>query len=270
MQIIIKIKNLKTQSKPLILVTNDDGVNSRGLNALIEVVKPFGRIVVVASEDSKSGMSHAITFKVPLRISKIKEDEDIEIYKCSGTPVDCVKLALNQILDKKPDFLVSGINHGSNSSVSIFYSGTMGSVIEGCLNGIPSIGFSITDRSHDIDLTMAEKYAKKIVENVVLNGLPDGICLNVNFPAISIAQVKGVKICRQTKGVWKEEYDKRVDPHDRDYYWLTGNFNNYESDAEDTDEWALKNNYVSIVPVQIDLTSYSAIESLRKWDFNVF
>ncbi len=261
---------MKTQRRPLILVTNDDGVSSRGLNALIEVVKPFGRIVVVASEDSKSGMSHAITFKVPLRISKIKEDENIEIYKCSGTPVDCVKLALNQILDKKPDFLVSGINHGSNSSVSIFYSGTMGSVIEGCFNDIPSIGFSITDRSHDIDLTMAEKYAKKIVENVVLNGLPDGTCLNVNFPAISIAQVKGVKICRQTKGVWKEEYDKRVDPHDRDYYWLTGNFNNYESDAEDTDEWALKNNYVSIVPVQIDLTSYSVIESLRKWDFNVF
>lgn len=252
--------------KPLILITNDDGINAKGISALIEIAKPFGDVIVVAPQGSQSGMSSAITVKIPLHLKTINSSNGISKLVSSGTPVDCVKLALNQVLDHKPDLLLSGINHGSNSSISVVYSGTMGAAIEGSLNGIPSIGFSLTDFSPDADFSIVEKYAPKIIENVLANGLPEYTCLNVNFPAIEVENAKGIKICRQTKGRWQAEFDKRTDPHKRDYYWLTGNFKNYEPDAEDTDEWALKNSYVSIVPVKIDFTNYDAFNHLKKWN----
>jgi len=251
------------KDKPLILVTNDDGVQAKGIETLIEIVKEFGDVIVVAPLEGQSGMSNAITVKLPLHLKKLSTSNGVTKIGTSGTPVDCVKLALSQILDRKPDLVVSGINHGSNSSISVVYSGTMGATIEGSLNGIPSIGFSLLDFSPEADFSVAKKYAPKIIENVIKNGLPEYTCLNVNFPAVEINDIKGIKVCRQTMGRWQEEFDKRTDPHKREYYWLTGYFKNHEPEAEDTDEWALKNNYVSVVPVNIDLTNYSTIKLLK-------
>ncbi len=255
------------EKEKLILITNDDGIEARGLKSLIEVVREFGKVVVVAPEESQSGMSHAITMKFPLRIRKVKNEEGLEIYSCNGTPVDCVKLAVHQLLGRKPDMLVSGINHGSNASVSIVYSGTMAAAIEGSINKIPSIGFSLLDYSADADFETSRIYVRRIMEKVFMNGIEKGICLNVNIPVGKEDELKGIKVCRQTDGYWQEEFDKRIDPGKREYYWLTGNFTNSEPLADDTDEWALKNKFVSVVPIRIDFTSYSRIEELKKWKF---
>ncbi len=252
---------MDTKKRPLILITNDDGYFAPGLKVLIDMVKPYGDILVVAPEQGVSGMSHAITIKVPLRAVKIKQEENITIYKINGTPVDCVKIALNQLASRKPDILVSGINHGSNSSISIIYSGTMGGAIEGSLNGIPAVGFSLCSHSMDADFSLVKEYGEDIFLEVFKNKLNTNTCLNVNFPVINKKDFKGVKVCRQAKGVWKEEYEKRTDPHGGTYYWLTGNFKNQENGATDTDEWALANNYASIVPVKIDLTDYDNLKS---------
>ena len=251
----------------LILVTNDDGVKAKGLKSLIETVRELGRVVVVAPEESQSGMSHAITMKYPLRIRTVKKEKGLEIYGCSGTPVDCVKLALHQLLERKPDMLVSGINHGSNASVSVVYSGTMAAAIEGGINKVPSIGFSLLDYSADADFKTAGIYVRRIMEKVFMNGIENGICLNVNIPVGKEDELKGIKICRQTDGYWQEEFDKRIDPDKQEYYWLTGYFNNSEPLADDTDEWALQNKFVSVVPIQIDFTSHSRMEELKKWKF---
>ena len=253
-------------SKPLILVTNDDGINAPGLAALTDVVREYGDVVVVAPEQSQSGMSHAITIKQPLRVKRLDYTTSFKRYSVNGTPVDCVKLAFNQLLKYKPDLLVSGINHGSNASVSVVYSGTMGAAIEGGINKVKSIGFSILDYSKNADFSASKVYSKKIIDQVMLNGLGKGICLNVNFPVGSIEEIRGVKVCRQTDGHWQEEYDKRKDPFNRDYYWLTGYFNNSEPEAEDTDEWALRNKYVSVVPISTDYTSFGQMETLKKWN----
>lgn len=256
--------NLESQ-KRLILVSNDDGYDAPGLEALIEIMSPYGEIVVVAPVEGRSGMSHAITMKNPLRLNPIKQYGKVSIYSCTGTPADSVKLALSQVLPRKPDLLVSGINHGSNSSISIIYSGTMGATMEGCINGIPSIGFSVLNHARNADFTLAKKYSKIIIENVMQHGLPDGIALNVNFPVIKIEDFKGFKVCRQTRGVWKEEFDKRMDPQKIDYFWLTGNFHNFEPEQTDTDEWALANYYASVVPVKLDFTSYAMLDEMKKW-----
>ncbi|HEC42166.1 MAG TPA: 5'/3'-nucleotidase SurE [Bacteroides sp.] len=250
----------------LFLVTNDDGINARGLDALIEVVRPFGKVFVIAPEEGQSGMSHAITVKYPIRLSKVHEEKGLVKYSSNGTPVDCVKLALNKLLDRAPDMILSGINHGSNASSSVIYSGTMAAAIEGCINGIPSIGFSLLDYSPDANFSSVLKYAEMILSDALEKGIPDETCLNVNFPVNTYKKIKGIRVCRQNKGVWKEEFDHRRDPQNRDYYWLTGEFINLEPDAPDTDEYALHNNYISIVPVHIDLTSYKAIDKLRNWD----
>lgn len=252
--------------KPLILVTNDDGYLAPGLEALISLVKPFGDILVVAPEKGSSGMAHAITISTPLRLSKVSQNENVSIYKVNGTPADCVKLAINQLIKDKPTMLVSGINHGSNTSISVLYSGTMGGAIEGCLNGIPSIGLSLDNHSHNADFSLAIKYSKPIIEKVLKEKLPDNICLNVNFPICSESEFKGIKVCRQANGVWREEYDKRVDPHGGTYFWLTGRFESHENGSTDTDDWAILNNYASIVPVSTDLTSYSHLKQMN--DFN--
>jgi len=253
----------------LFLITNDDGVDAKGLNSLIELIRPKGKVFVIAPDQGQSGMSHAITVKTPIRIHKLKEEEDLVVYSCNGTPVDCIKLALNKLLDRMPDLILSGINHGSNSSSSVIYSGTMAAAIEGCMNGVPSAGLSLLDYSPDARFNGIMKYADRIIENIISNGLPEGVCLNVNFPVNNVQEIKGVRICRQNRGVWKEEFDQRKDPQNKDYFWLTGEFFNLEPDAEDTDEWALKNDYISVVPVHADLTSYEAIDHMKKWDMNL-
>jgi 5'-nucleotidase len=255
------------QKKPLLLVTNDDGVDAKGIKSLIEVVKPMGQVLVVAPAEPQSGMSHAITVKVPLRIMKLVDEENLTVYKCFGTPVDCVKMAFNHLLPDKPDLLVSGINHGSNASTSVFYSGTMGAALEGCINEVPSIGFSLLSLDHDADFSAAQYYANIIIQKVLQNGLPKTVCLNVNIPDGVREKIAGIKFCRQNKGFWREEFDKRTDPLGKHYFWLTGYFHNSEPEATDTDEWALSNHYVSIVPQQTDLTCHDMLKVLNNWNF---
>jgi 5'-nucleotidase len=254
---------LEKQNKPLILVTNDDGYFAPGLAVLVNMVKNFGDVLVVAPEQGVSGMSHAITIKNPLRLTLLSKEKGLTIYKLNGTPVDCVKIAMNQLVDRKPDILVSGINHGSNSSINVVYSGTMGGAVEGCLSGIPSIGYSLCSHSMEADFSLTKKYAEKIFLNVLKNGLPIYTCLNVNFPVVDEPDFKGIKICRQARGVWKEEYERRVDPHGGEYFWLTGKFDSKENGATDTDEWALANNFASIVPVHTDYTDHKSIITLQ-------
>ena len=251
-------------SQPLILIVNDDGISAPGIRKLISIMNDLGTVVVVAPEGPKSGMGHAITLNSTLRCDRVTIDEGPQIeYSVSGTPVDCVKLAVNKILDRKPDICVSGINHGSNSSINVIYSGTMSAAVEGVLEEIPSIGFSLLDYSHDADFSESEKYIRKIVDFVLKEGLPEGVCLNVNIPkSRKDHKIKGMKICRQAKANWVEEFDERQDPTGRTYYWLTGKFVNYDR-GDDTDERALENHYISIVPVQYDVTAHHAISILN-------
>ncbi len=255
-----------TKQRPTILVTNDDGITAKGIKVLAHLMKPLGNVVIVAPDSPQSAMGHAITISKPLRLEKIDLYEGIESYTCSGTPVDCVKLAVNKVLHRKPDLCVSGINHGSNSSINVIYSGTMSAAMEGAIEGIPSIGFSLADFSLDADFGPTEKFITKIVEQVLKNGLPKGSLLNVNFPKTN--NIKGIKICRQAIAKWVEEFDERNDPHRRKYYWLTGVFE-LNDQGEDTDEWALVNNYTSVVPVQFDFTAHHVIPQLNQWDLNV-
>ena len=250
--------------RPLILITNDDGYRAGGLLALIEAARPYGDLLVVAPAEGQSGMSHALTVKVPVRVEKYTEEPGLTMYVCSGTPCYCVKLALNRLVERQPDFLFTGINHGSNSSVSVLYSGTMAAAIEGCMYGINAVGFSLSDHSPNANFTPYTGYIGKIIENVMKNGLQNGTCLNVNIPKIHVNDIRGVRICRQSRGYWIEEFVQRTDPGNREYYWLTGDYFNEEPNAKDTDEWALKNNYISIVPVQIDMTCYKSMKSLKK------
>ncbi|REJ84789.1 MAG: 5'/3'-nucleotidase SurE [Bacteroidetes bacterium] len=255
-------------NKKIILVTNDDGITAPGLHALVEAVKDLGEIVVVAPDSPQSGMGHAITINHPLRLDKVEMHGDHVWYQSSGTPVDCVKLAIDKILHRKPDLCVSGINHGSNSSINVIYSGTMSAAMEGAIEGIPSVGFSLLNYSMDADFSPAAAYARVIAKNVLEKGLPTGSLLNVNIPNAGLDEIKGVKICRQAMAKWVEEFDERMDPNKRKYYWLTGKFINQDK-GEDTDEWALSNNYVSIVPVQFDFTAHHAIPFLNTLSYEL-
>jgi 5'-nucleotidase len=253
------------KNKPLILVTNDDGITAPGIRTLIEIMNEIGTVVVVAPDSPQSAMGHAITINSTLYCDPIKiTDGPQEEYSCSGTPADCVKLAVNELLDRKPDLCVSGINHGSNSSINVIYSGTMSAAMEAAIEGIPSIGFSLLDFSWNADFNPIRKYVKKITEQALLNGIPKDVVLNVNFPKRKEDEIKGIKVCRQAKANWVEEFDKRKNPMGRDYYWLTGNFIN-EDKGEDTDEWALSQGYISIVPTQFDLTAHHSIQQLNTW-----
>ncbi len=250
-------------NKPLILVTNDDGLNAKGIQALVSMVSGFGDIYVVAPNRANSGKSSSITVETPIRIRKIKDQENLHVYSCKGTPVDCVKLALNKILPRTPDFLVSGINHGANTSVSVIYSGTMGAAIEGSLNGIPSIAYSLNDFRADADFTQSVKCGREIFQKLLQNKLRKNTCLNVNFPK---GEIKGIKTCRQAIGRWQEEFDHRIDPFGEDYYWLTGSFINEDENRNETDEWAILNGFATIVPVKTDMTDYALIEDLKSWE----
>ncbi|MEN8156489.1 MAG: 5'/3'-nucleotidase SurE [Bacteroidota bacterium] len=252
--------------KPLILVTNDDGIEAKGLRSLIGVAREFGDVVAISTQVPMSGMSHAITIKVPLRVNLLEEGPGFKKYLTTGTPVDGVKLAFHSLLERKPDLVLSGVNHGSNSSSSILYSGTMGAAMEGAINHIPSIGFSLLSYDPDADFTGTEHVARRMIKQVLDEGLPEGICLNVNVPNVAIEALKGIKICSQANGYWKEEFQKREDPNGREYYWLTGFFHNREPEGDGigTDEWALENRYASVVPVSTDLTAHSQIEKMKR------
>ena len=259
---------MKEKSRPLILITNDDGIEAPGINALLSVMTQLGDVVVVAPDKPQSAMGHAITINNTLYINKISQDMDPGArYSCSGTPVDCVKLAVNEILKRKPDLCVSGINHGSNSSINVIYSGTMSAAMEACIEGIPAIGFSLMDYNWNADFEPTKNFISQIASQVLEQGLPDGVLLNVNFPKLSASDMKGIKVCRQAKAMWQERFDKRQTPHGKDYYWLTGEFINQDH-GQDTDEWALANGYISVVPVQFDLTAHHAIQQLNTWNWN--
>jgi 5'-nucleotidase len=255
---------MKTK-RPLILVTNDDGITAPGISALVEVMKTLGDVVVVAPDKPQSGMGHAITINSTLRIHKVNVYGVQEEYSCTGTPVDCVKIAINKILKRKPDLVVSGINHGSNMSINVIYSGTMSAAVEGAIESVNAIGFSLMDESIDADFTAAKKIVKTISQQVLKNGLPNGVCLNVNIPKLKSDEIKGIKVCRQARANWIEELDERKDPAGKTYFWLTGRFDNYDKGKKDTDVWALENNYVSIVPTQFDMTSHDSIKAIAKW-----
>ncbi|AIN74886.1 5'/3'-nucleotidase SurE [Flavobacterium psychrophilum] len=255
-------------SKPLILVTNDDGISAPGIRSLIAVMQEIGTVIVVAPDSPQSAMGHAITINSTLHLNKISaENAAVTEYSCSGTPVDCVKLAVNEILKQKPDLCVSGVNHGSNSSINVIYSGTMSAAVEAGIEGIPAIGFSLLDYDWNADFETFKPYIKKIALEVLQKGLPDSVVLNVNFPKRKEEDLKGIKICRQAKAMWEEKFDKRKTPQGKDYYWLTGEFVNHDK-GEDTDEWALQNGYISVVPVQFDMTAHHAIQALNNWDLN--
>lgn len=249
--------------KPLILVTNDDGIYSPGISFLAKIAGDYGDLVVVAPDKPQSGMGHAITINSTIRIQKTTYHKAIMEYSCTGTPVDCVKMAVNKILERRPDLVLSGINHGSNSSINVIYSGTMSAAIEGALEGAPSIGFSICDYSLEADFSPSEKYIRRIIANALQKRMPKGVCLNVNIPRLGPDGIRGIKVVRQAKANWVERFDERKDPYGREYYWLTGEFVNFEPEATDTDEWALANGYISLVPVQADLTAHAVMSEFK-------
>jgi 5'-nucleotidase len=250
-------------SKPLILVCNDDGITAPGITHLVKLIKHLGDVAVVAPDKPQSGMGHAITINSMLRVNATRYHDVFLEYSCTGTPVDCIKMAINNLLPRKPDLCLSGINHGSNSSINVIYSGTMSAAIEGSLEEIDSIGFSLCDYAHEADFEQGNAFVLKIVEEVLRNKLPKGVCLNVNIPNIKAEMMNGIKVCRQAKANWVEEFDERIDPSGKKYYWLTGKFVNFEQDKTDTDEWALKNGYVSVVPVKTDLTAHETLKQLH-------
>ena len=253
----------KNKEQPVILITNDDGITSPGIKALVEAVKHLGKVVVVAPDKPQSGMGHAITIGHPLRMHAIHLFDGIESYQCSGTPVDCVKLAVDKVLHRKPDICLSGINHGANHSINVIYSGTMSAALEASIESIPSVGFSLLDYSIEADFTGAKKYAAILVEHLLKRNYDKHLCLNVNIPAVDETLLKGLKVCHQAYAKYEEKFDERSDPHGKKYYWLTGDFVNFDK-GKDTDVWALKNNYISVVPVQFDLTHYKLKAILEK------
>lgn len=250
--------------RPLILVTNDDGIAAPGIRALVEVALELGDVIVVAPDSPQSGMGHAVTLSDPLRLYQVEIFEGvIASYECSGTPVDCVKLAKNVILkDQKVDLCVSGINHGSNASINIIYSGTLSAAMEASLEGIPSIGFSLLNYDYEASFEHSKPFVKKLMAYVLNHGLEHGSLLNVNLPDLPAEDIKGIRICRQADARWVEEFVESTDPRGRKYYWLTGRFIN-EDEGQDTDIWALENGYVSVVPSVHDLTDYKAIDRLK-------
>ena len=249
----------------LILVTNDDSIHAKGIMELVTVAIQFGDVLVVAPNKPQSGMGHAITITKPLRLESYGGFEDVEAYSCSGTPVDCVKLGVFEVLKRKPDLLLSGINHGENSSTNVLYSGTMSAAIEGAMEGIPSIGFSLADFNSDADFSATKEVVKAIIPKVLKNGLPKNTALNVNVPKLSFKDLKGIKVCAQAHAYWEDKFDSRMDQFGRPYYWLTGNFSDRDQRV-DTDLYYLKRGYATIVPTHFDLTNFTVLNDLKYLD----
>ena len=249
----------------LILVTNDDSIHAKGIMELVTVAIQFGDVLVVAPNKPQSGMGHAITITKPLRLESYGGFEDVEAYSCSGTPVDCVKLGVFEVLKRKPDLLLSGINHGENSSTNVLYSGTMSAAIEGAMEGIPSIGFSLADFNSDADFSATKEVVKAIIPKVLKNGLPKNTALNVNVPKLSFKDLKGIKVCAQAHAYWEDKFDSRMDQFGRPYYWLTGDFSDRDQRV-DTDLFHLKRGYATIVPTHFDLTNFTVLNDLKYLD----
>lgn len=255
------------QKRPLILISNDDGYHSKGLKSLIDMVSPLADILVCAPDSGRSGFSCAFSAAVPLRLKLRRSWEGVEVWSCSGTPVDCVKIALDQLCtERRPDMVIGGINHGDNASVNSHYSGTMGVTMEGCMKYIPSVAFSLCDHSDDADFEPLTDIVRTITRRVLAEGLPKGVCLNVNFPLQK--EFRGVRVCRMAHGTWGKEVVKCRHPRGCDYYWMTGEYTNDEPDADDTDNWALTHGYVAVTPTQIDVTDYDMLERMKRdWVF---
>ncbi|MDA3882232.1 MAG: 5'/3'-nucleotidase SurE [Bacteroidales bacterium] len=249
------------QNRKKIFVTNDDGIHAHGLQVLIEEMKKLGDVLCIAPERTQSGMSHAITFSNPVSLEQHRDEPGIKSYSLTGTPVDCIKIALDRFYtNEKPDLIVSGINHGSNSSICAIYSGTVAAAREGGINNIPSIAFSSVNFEKNADFTHYSPYVYSISEKIITQGIPEYVFLNVNFPHTK--NIKGTRVSHQAKGVWIERFERRTDPHDREYFWLTGNFKNFEPEAEDSDEWLLKEGFATITPLKIEKTDTESISKL--------
>lgn len=252
---------MSEDKRPLILISNDDGITAPGLRVLVEEMSHLGEVVVVAPDKPQSAMGHAITVTVPLRLTPNKIFGDIQAYECSGTPADCVKLALDKVCTRRPDIMVSGINHGPNYSINVIYSGTMSAAVEAAVDGVQAIGFSLCDYSIEADFSACREYVRKIAATILEHPLPYGTLLNVNIPKSS--EIKGVRVCRQASAKYAENFDERKDPGGKTYYWMTGKFINLEAEDNDTDLWAIENAYVSVVPTKFDLTSNGVIQHLK-------
>ena len=250
--------------KPLILISNDDGYEAKGINSLIAMVRPLGDIIVCAPDGPRSGMACAFSVNTPLTLSLRKKEDGVAIWSCNGTPVDCVKIALHELCPRKPDLVIGGINHGDNASVNTHYSGTMGVVMEGCMKYIPSVAFSLCDYRPDADFSPMTSYVRQITERVLHHQLPKGVCLNVNFPATGAYE--GVRVCRMAFGSWYNELQKARHPRDFDYWWMIGSYRNDEPEAEDTDNWALQHGYVAITPTRMDVTAYDVMEQMKQYE----
>ena len=248
--------------RPLILVTNDDGITAPGVRNLVDFMNEIGEVVVVAPNSPQSGKGHAITINSTLTFEEINLEGPQKDYSLSGTPVDCVKFALDKILTRKPDIVVSGINHGANSSINVIYSGTMSAAVEAGVEGLQAIGFSLLDFSWDADFTQAKEHIQEIVKKVLENPMPKGVVLNVNIPKLAKDQIKGIRVCKQADAKWEESFDQRVHPHGKTYFWLSGYFNNMD-ESPDADEVALSEGYISVVPVKFDLTAYEYMQDLK-------
>ncbi len=251
-------------SETLILVCNDDGIDAKGIHALAKVAKRFGKVVVIAPDSPQSGMGHAISVSKPLRLKPYPFGDGIDAYACSGTPADCVKMATGVVLHRKPDLVLSGVNHGLNASISVFYSGTMSAAMEAAIEGVPSMGFSLADFSADADFSASERIVDIVLKNHFHYGTPENITLNINIPRLPLEQIKGIRVCRQAYGRWVEEFEERIDPHGRPYWWLAGRFK-LNDEGTDTDIWAIENGYVSICPVNIDATAHHTLPQVNRW-----
>lgn len=260
------------KNKPLILISNDDGYEAKGINELLRMIRDYGDVIVCAPEGPRSGQSCAFSATVPLTLTLRSHEPGVVTWSCNGTPVDCVKMALSELCPRKPDIVIGGINHGDNASVNAHYSGTMGVTLEGCMKYIPSLAFSLCDQQADADFRPLEPYVRKIVEQVLSKGLPKGVCLNVNFPKLDETEDSlqktdylGVRVCRMAFGSWYNETSKFHHPRGYDYWWMVGHYKNDEPEAEDTDRWALEHGYVAITPTQIDLTAHDALDKIKSW-----
>jgi 5'-nucleotidase len=252
------------EKRPLILVSNDDGVEAKGIRELVRMIRRFGDVVVMAPDSARSGSGCAITVNLPVHYSLVKQEPGLRVYKCSGTPVDCVKMALHCVLDRKPDLVIGGINHGDNAAINAHYSGTMGVVIEGCFNRVPSIGFSLDNHDAAAEFSQLRPYIEDVVEKVLAKGLPDYTCLNVNFPG---DEIKGIKATAMARGHWTQEWEPC--PRRRDassnYYWLTGSFINDEPEDAGRDRSAISMGYATVTPIMIDMTDYKMLDELNSW-----
>lgn len=251
-------------AQPLILITNDDGISAKGIRSMVEAVEGLGQIIVIAPDSPQSGMGHAITIHEPIRLYPSDIHGDIESYSCSGTPVDCVKLAVYEVLHRKPDLILSGVNHGANTSTNVLYSGTMSAAVEGAMEGIPSMGVSLCSFDSDANFENAKRVVRELAKKLLNDPIEKGYCLNVNVPDVSEADFQGVKVCRQAHAFWEDRFDKRKDQFGNPYYWLTGDFLDQDK-TEDTDLFWIEKNYATIVPTQFDMTAYWVLDKLKNW-----